>query len=73
MTEKTVSPKGSQKAFTVKLVRSLIGCNPGQRATVKGLGLRKLNSSVVVKDTPSIRGMIFRVQHLVTIQKGSSS
>jgi large subunit ribosomal protein L30 len=59
------------KEFKVKLVKSLIGCNPNQRATVKGLGLRKLHSSVVLKDTPAIRGMIFRVQHLLQVQKGS--
>jgi large subunit ribosomal protein L30 len=59
------------KEFKVKLVKSLIGCNPNQRATIKGLGLRKLNSSVVLKDTPAVRGMIFRVQHLLEVQKGS--
>ena len=59
------------KTFTVKLVKSLIGCTPTQRATVKGLGLRKVNSKSVVKDTPSFRGMIFHVQHLLEVQKGT--
>jgi large subunit ribosomal protein L30 len=61
------------KTFKVKLVASLIGCKPSQRATVKGLGLRKINSEVTVLDNPSIRGMIFNVQHLLEVRKGSSS
>jgi large subunit ribosomal protein L30 len=56
------------KNFKVKLVRSLIGSTPVQRATVKGLGLRKRNTEVVVKDTPSMRGMIFHVQHLIEVK-----
>ncbi len=63
----------ANKTFKVKLIRSLIGCNPSQRATIKGLGLRKINSEAVVKDTPSSRGMIFRIQHLIEVQKGSAS
>ena len=59
------------KSFNVRLVRSLIGSTPKQRATVKGLGLRKVNSKVVLKDTPAARGMLFQVQHLIEIQKGS--
>ena len=61
------------KSFKVKLLRSVIGCTPKQRATVKGLGLRKINSEVVLKDTPAARGMIFSVQHLLDVQKGSAS
>ena len=55
------------KQFKVKLVRSLIGCTPVQRQTVKGLGLRKRNSEAVLKDTPAARGMIFQVQHLLKV------
>ncbi len=61
------------KTFTVKLIRSLIGSNPRIRATVKGLGLRGVNSKAVVKDNLCNRGMIFRVQHLVEVQKGKVS
>ncbi len=56
------------KSFKLKLLRSLIGCNPTQRATVKGLGLRKINSEVTVKDSPEMRGMIFKVKHLVDVE-----
>jgi large subunit ribosomal protein L30 len=61
------------RKFKVTLKRSLIGSNPRQRATVKGLGLRKINSSVVVPDNASNRGMIFQVQHLLKVEKGAQS
>ena len=59
------------KTFQVTLKKSLIGCTPKQRATVKGLGLRGINSKAILKDTPAARGMIFHVQHLLEVQKGS--
>lgn len=53
----------------VKLVHSPIGCPEDQRATVRGLGLRKLQQCRTLKDTAPIRGMIEKVKHLVSIQK----
>lgn len=50
----------------VKLVKSIAGASERQLATVSGLGLKKFNDERLLKDTPSIRGMIRRVQHLVT-------
>ncbi len=52
----------------VTLVRSAIDRTAKQKATVVGLGLRKLNHSVVLEDTPAIRGMIRKVQHLVAVE-----
>lgn len=52
----------------VTLVRSTIDRPETQKRTVVGLGLRKLNSSVVLEDTHAIRGMIRKVQHLVAIE-----
>ena len=52
----------------VTLVRSPIHRPATQKATVKGLGLRKLNHSVLVEDTPSIRGMIRKIQHMVAVE-----
>jgi large subunit ribosomal protein L30 len=52
----------------VTLVRSPIDRLATQKATVKGMGLRKLNQSVVLEDTDSIRGMIRKVQHLVAVE-----
>ncbi|MCJ8015014.1 50S ribosomal protein L30 [Paenibacillus sp. KQZ6P-2] len=51
----------------ITLVRSVIGRPETQRITVKTLGLRKLNSSVVHNDNPAIRGMINKVSHLVSV------
>lgn len=51
----------------VTLVRSPIDRTKKQKDTVRGLGLRRLNHSVVLDDTPAIRGMIVKVQHLVTV------
>lgn len=49
----------------VTQIKSGIGCNPKQKATLKGLGFRKLNHTVTLKDTPEVRGMINKVSHLV--------
>lgn len=51
----------------VKLVRSPIGCKESHRATVRGLGLRKLNSVRELQDTPAVRGMINKVSYLVQV------
>lgn len=56
----------------VTLRRSIIGEKPKTVATVKGLGLGKLNSSNVLPDNPSTRGMIHKVRHLVEVTDGSS-
>lgn len=46
------------KEITVKLKRSVIGCTDKQRATIKGLGLRKLHQTKTLENTPAVRGMI---------------
>ncbi len=51
----------------IKQVRSAIGSIPKQRATLKSLGLRRINHVVTKKDTPQVRGMIKKVIHLVEI------
>jgi len=51
----------------VKQVKSSIGYNRRQRATLTGLGLRRINHVVEVEDTPSVRGMINKVNHLVVV------
>lgn len=52
----------------VTLVRSPIDRTQKQKDTVRGLGLRRLNSSKVLEDTPAVRGMIRKVQHLVAVE-----
>ena len=56
-----------QKTIKVQLVRSPIGCRATHRATLRGLGLRKLNSVRELQDTPAVRGMINKVDYLVRI------
>lgn len=58
----------SQKTVTVKLVRSPIGCKEDHRATVRGLGLRKMNSVSTLVDTVEVRGMINKISYLVQVQ-----
>jgi large subunit ribosomal protein L30 len=58
----------SQKTVTVKLVRSPIGCKVDHRATVRGLGLRKMNSVATLIDTTEVRGMINKISYLVQVQ-----
>ena len=60
MTEQT-------KTVKVQLVRSPIGCKEDHRATVRGLGLRKVNSVSELQDTPAVRGMINKIDYLVRI------
>ncbi|MBK9019930.1 MAG: 50S ribosomal protein L30 [Sulfuritalea sp.] len=55
----------AEKTIKVTLVKSIIGTKQDHRATVRGLGLRKLNSSSVLEDTPAVRGMIRKVAYLV--------
>jgi len=63
-TKKAVKAGGKIK---VKMTGSVIGCTDVQRATVRGLGLRKLHQVVEREDTPMVRGMINRVSHLVSV------
>jgi large subunit ribosomal protein L30 len=56
----------------VTLRKSPIGYNRKVREILRGLGLRKMNQSVVRKDCPPIRGMIFKVKHLVEVEDNAS-
>ena len=58
----------SDKKIKITLVKSIIGTKQDHRATVRGLGLRKLNSSAELLDTPAVRGMIQKVQYLVKVE-----
>ncbi len=55
----------TDKKVKVTLVKSVIGTKQDHRATVRGLGLGKLNTSAVLEDTPAVRGMIRKVAYLV--------
>ncbi|MGH8705736.1 MAG: 50S ribosomal protein L30 [Burkholderiales bacterium] len=58
----------SEKKIKVKLVKGLAGCKSGHRATVRGLGLKRLHQTVELADTPAVRGMINRVSYLVRVE-----
>lgn len=57
----------SKKTIKVQLVRGLIGTRQDHRATVSGLGLRRVNSVSELEDTPAVRGMINKVSYLVAV------
>jgi large subunit ribosomal protein L30 len=63
----TKSTKTSTATVSIKLVRSINGTRESHRATVRGLGLRKLNSESTLEDTPAVRGMINKVSYLVKV------
>ncbi len=56
------------KTVQIKLVKSGIGTPKDQRATLRGLGLTRLNQVRQLQDTPMVRGMIFKVRHLVAAE-----
>ncbi|HBO59630.1 MAG TPA: 50S ribosomal protein L30 [Alphaproteobacteria bacterium] len=55
------------KTIKVKQTGSIIGATKVQRATMLGLGLKKMNAVKELQDTPAVRGMITKVAHLVTV------
>ncbi len=65
----TSKTKKAKKEIKITLIRSACSARPNQRKTCEALGLRKLNASKVVEDTPAIRGMVFTIQHLVKVEE----
>lgn len=63
----------SKKTITVTQVASPIGRKKDQRATLVGLGLDKLHRSRELEDTPSVRGMVAKVAHLVRVDEGADA
>jgi len=53
--------------------KSAIACNPAQRATMRTLGLRKIGQSVTHDDSPSLRGMIRTVEHLIEVTEDTAT
>ncbi len=58
-----------KKELKITQTRSLIGRPERQRRTIEALGLKRIRHSVVHKDTPQLRGMLARVNHLVTVEE----
>ena len=65
----TAMKVSAAKRVTITLVVSPIGFNKTQGKTVQGMGLRRINHSVELLDTPETRGMIHKVRHLVTVSE----
>jgi large subunit ribosomal protein L30 len=56
-----------KRSITIKLKKGTVACNPNQRATINGLGLKRREQEVTLENTPSVRGMIKKVMHLVEV------
>jgi len=67
MPKKPTKKTEAARKVRIKLVRSPIGFNKTQAATVEGMGLRRLGHTVELSDTPATRGMILKVRHLVEV------
>jgi large subunit ribosomal protein L30 len=69
MSEQNTASGGGTLRLT--LVRSTIGRPKDQEATIRTLGLRKLHQTVELQDTPSVRGMVNKVRHLLNVEGGA--
>ncbi|MEJ8567468.1 50S ribosomal protein L30 [Elongatibacter sediminis] len=59
--------KKKSKQIAVTLVRSPAGAKPRHRECVRGLGLKRMHQTVVLEDTPSVRGMVNRIDYMVRV------
>ncbi|MFL5815945.1 MAG: 50S ribosomal protein L30 [Bdellovibrionia bacterium] len=57
----------TKRTITIRLKKSLIACNPAQRAAMSGLGLKRREQEKTLENTPAVRGMIKKVLHLVEV------
>lgn len=64
-----MAKKAEKKTVKVTLVKSPIGYEQSQKDTVRSLGLRKIRQTVTISDTPQVRGMIYKVRHLVSVEE----
>ena len=67
--KKTTRKKKTEKLVRVTLVKSPIGYDISQKRTVKALGLRKINQTAEHKDSPTFRGMVAKVSHLLSVEE----
>lgn len=64
-----MAKKAPAKSLRVTQIKSVIGAPADQKATVRALGLKRINHTVDQVDTPAVRGMIFKVKHLVKVEE----
>jgi large subunit ribosomal protein L30 len=67
MAKKSTKKAEAARKVRIKLVRSPIGFNKTQAATVQGMGLRRIGHTIELADTPATRGMILKVRHLIEV------
>ena len=67
MKKKIVKNDSSKKYICVEQTRSLIGRSKKNKILMKGLGLSGIGKKVILQDNPNVRGIIFKVQHLISI------
>jgi large subunit ribosomal protein L30 len=63
--------KSKTSTVTVTQIKSALGRKPGQKETLVGLGLNKVRRTRTLEDTPSVRGMINKVKHLIQVQENA--
>lgn len=61
----------AEDKIKITLRKSVSGSNVKQRAVLRGLGLRRIDQTVVKKDNACIRGMVFKIKHLVKVEEGA--
>jgi len=64
-----MAKKPVEKRLLVTQVKSGIGCPADQKATVRALGLKRLHHTVEQSDSPAVRGMLFKVKHLIKVEE----
>ena len=67
--KKTTRKKKTETLVRVTLVKSPIGYNMSQKRTVRALGFRKMNQTVEHKDSPTFRGMVAKIRHLLYVEE----
>lgn len=67
--KKSTRKKKADKLVRVTLIKSPIGYEESQKRTVKALGLKKINQTVEHKDSPTFRGMVAKVSHLLLVEE----
>jgi large subunit ribosomal protein L30 len=64
-----MAKKAAEKKLKITQIKSGIGFPADQKRTVRALGLKRINDSVVQSDSPAVLGMIFKVKHLVKVEE----
>ncbi len=63
-----MAKQASAKTIKITLLRSTIGLDPRHKGTIRALGLRRIRQTVEQADTPQLRGMLYKVAHLVKVE-----